>query len=90
MLQYSEEHCLVVNQPDFRDINYTCELDDLDTPENNPSPLDFNNEEMFIIFRSYMEPTTLVSPDDNELPYDRVIYCQSATKKSMVWVLSPF
>ena len=36
--------------------------------------LDFNEKEMFFIFRSYMEPATLVSPDDNELLYDRAIY----------------
>ena len=54
-----EEYCLQVNQPDFLDINgdtYTCELDDLDTPETDPAQLNFNNEEMFFLFRSYMEP----------------------------------
>ena len=74
---HGEDHCLQVNQPDFKDINdqtYTCELDDLDTPEDDPSPLDFNKEEMFFIFRSYMEPATKVGPDDNELLYDRAIY----------------
>jgi len=72
-----EEYCLQVNQPDFLDINddaYTCELDDLDTSEIDPAPLNFNNEEMFFLFRSYMEPETLVAPDDNELLYDRAIY----------------
>jgi hypothetical protein len=29
---------------------------------------------MFFLFRSYMEPSTLVAPDDNELLYDRAIY----------------
>lgn len=75
--QKGEEYCLQVNQPDFLDINgnkYTCTLDNLDTPEYDPSQLDFNKEEMFFIFRSYMEPATLVAPDDNELLYDRAIY----------------
>jgi hypothetical protein len=42
---HGEDHCLQVNQPDFKDITdqtYTCELDDLDTPEDDPSQLDFN------------------------------------------------
>ena len=32
------------------------------------------NDEMFFIFRNYMEPATKVGPDDNELVYDRAIY----------------
>ena len=39
-----KSNCLQVNQPDFKDINdqtYTCGLDDLDTPENDSSQLDF-------------------------------------------------
>jgi hypothetical protein len=74
---HGEAYCLQVNQPDFLDINgdaYSCELDDLDTPDYDPAPLDFNNEEMFFLFRSYMEPETLVAPADNELLYDRAIY----------------
>jgi len=33
-----------------------------------------DEDEMFFIFRSYMEPATNVSPDDNELLYDQAIY----------------
>jgi hypothetical protein len=29
---------------------------------------------MFFLWRSYREPATKVSPDDNELLYDRAIY----------------
>ena len=61
-----EPYCLEIKQPDFKDINgqtYTC----------NP-PLVLNDTEMFFIFRTYMEPTTKVSPDDNELPYHRAIH----------------
>jgi hypothetical protein len=32
------------------------------------------DDEMFFIFRNYMEPATKVGPDDNELVYDRAIY----------------
>jgi hypothetical protein len=35
---------------------------------------DLNQEEMFFLWRSYMEPATNVGPDDNELLYDRAIY----------------
>lgn len=58
--------CMQVGQPTFIDINgdpYTCD-----------PPLDLNQAEMFFLWRSYMEPATKVSPDDNELLYDRAIY----------------
>jgi hypothetical protein len=58
--------CMQVDQPTFIDINgdpYTCS-----------PPLDLNQAEMFFLWRSYMEPATKVSPDDNELLYDRAIY----------------
>jgi len=32
------------------------------------------DDELFFIFRNYMEPATAVGPDDNELVYDRAIY----------------
>jgi len=32
------------------------------------------NSGLFFIFRNYMEPSTKVGPDDNELVYDRAIY----------------
>ena len=76
-----ELHCLEVNPPAFLDLwgnpyptNPTCTLDHLETPEIDPSPFDINQEELFFLFRSYMEPETLVAPDDNELLYDRAIY----------------
>jgi len=58
--------CMQVKQPNLTDINgipYTC------TP-----PLDVNQQQLFFLWRSYMEPATKVSPDDNELLYDRAIY----------------
>jgi hypothetical protein len=60
-----EDHCLEVKYT-FEDIDgkqFTC------TP-----PLDLDTAEMFFLFRSYMEPGTKVSPDDNELLYDRAIF----------------
>jgi hypothetical protein len=32
------------------------------------------DDDLFFIFRNYMEPATAVAPDDNELVYDRAIY----------------
>lgn len=58
--------CMQVKQPDLIDIKgvpYTC------TP-----PLDVNQQQLFFLWRSYMEPATKVGPDDNELLYDRAIY----------------
>ena len=76
-----EDHCMQINQPEFKDLfgrsyetNPTCSLDDLETPQVDPRPFNLNEQKMFFIFRSYMEPTTLVGPDDNELLYDRAIY----------------
>ena len=75
-----EDHCLEVTQPDWTDKygnpypdNPQCILGDFLTGEN-PHPWNINEQEMFFIFRSYMEPATKVSPDDNELLYDRAIY----------------
>jgi hypothetical protein len=50
---------------DFKDIydqSYSC------------PPLDLDEDELFFLFRSYMEPATKVGPDDNELVYDRAIH----------------
>jgi hypothetical protein len=76
-----ELHCLEINQPTFLDLwgnpyptNPSCSLDHLETPEIDPSPFDIDLEDLFFLFRSYMEPETNVSPDDNELLYDRAIY----------------
>lgn len=76
-----ELHCLEINQPIFLDLwgdpypnNPTCSLDHLETPEIDPSPFNIDQEDIFFLFRSYMEPSTLVAPDDNELVYDRAIY----------------
>jgi hypothetical protein len=71
-----EDHCLEVRK-DFVDIDgnpYPCVLEDLIPPIEEPHELDLDEEEMFFVFRSYMEPSTLVGPDDNELLYDRAIY----------------
>jgi hypothetical protein len=53
---------------------YRCDLDNPDTSQYDPTPFDLNTAEMFFLWRSYMEPATNVSPDDNELLYDRAIY----------------
>ena len=69
-------YCMEVKQPDFKDkngVSYTCVLGDFLTGEN-PHTWDLNEHEMFFLFRSYMEPATNVSPDDNELVYDRAVY----------------
>lgn len=76
-----ELHCLEINQPTFLDLwgnpyptNPNCSLDHLETPEIDPSPFNIDQEDLFFLFRSYMEPSTLVAPDDNELLYERAIY----------------
>jgi hypothetical protein len=49
------------------------DLEDIDgVPYDCPDLED--GDEMFFIFRSYMEPATKVAPDDNELLYDQAIY----------------
>jgi hypothetical protein len=57
---------------------YCMEVQELLTdPSGEPydcPDLDLETDEMFFIFRSYMEPATRVSPDDNELLYDQAIY----------------
>jgi hypothetical protein len=53
----------------FLDINgdsYRC--------DQEYGAFDLNQEEMFFLWRNYMEPATSVGPDDNELLYDRAIY----------------
>ncbi len=69
-------YCMEVKQPDFKDKNgvaYQCVLGDFLTGEN-PHTWNLDEQEMFFLFRSYMEPATNVSPDDNELLYDQAIY----------------
>ena len=61
-----EQYCMEVTQPTFEDMSgvpYEC----------NPA-LDLNNEEMWLAFRTYLEPATKTGPDDNELLYDQAIY----------------
>jgi hypothetical protein len=61
-----DPYCMEVTQPVFEDMYgepYDCE------PE-----LDLNNEEMWLAFRTYLEPATKTGPDDNELLYDQAIY----------------
>ena len=77
-----EEYCMdarVNDDPakpftDIYDEPYACVIDNPDTSEIDPTPFDLNTAEMFFLWRSYMEPATKVSPDDNELLYDRAIY----------------
>jgi hypothetical protein len=68
-----EPYCLEVGNP--ADIN--------GVPYNNSCEpqidLDYSGEpewrsEVFVVFRGYMEPATAVSPDSNELVWDRAIY----------------
>ena len=69
-------YCMEVTQPDFKDKDgneYSCILGDFLTGEN-PHQWTIDEQEMFFLFRSYMEPATKVSPDDNELVYDKAIY----------------
>jgi len=58
-----EAYCMEVDMDleDIEGVPYDCpDLED--------------GDEMFFIFRSYMEPATKVAPDDNELLYDQAIY----------------
>jgi hypothetical protein len=63
---HKEEYCLEVKPPNQVDISgqpYVCD------------PLiDLDKADMYIVFRAYMEPSTKVGPDDNELLWDRGIY----------------
>jgi hypothetical protein len=61
-----EAYCMEPTGPE----NFT---DEWGVPYNCPD-LVMDEDEMFFIFRSYMEPATNVSPDDNELLYDQAIY----------------
>jgi hypothetical protein len=59
-----EAYCMEVKQPEFKDMDgneYYCDLD-------------VNTQEMWLAFRSYLEPATKTGPDDNELLYDQAIY----------------
>ena len=76
-----EDYCMQIDQPKFLDLwgnpyktHPDCSLDNLATEEYDPSPFNLDEQKLFFIFRSYMEPATLVGPDDNELLYDRAIY----------------
>jgi len=56
---------------------YECNLYDWYKDFTNPpliGPFDLDAMDMFVNWRTYMEPATNVGPDDNELLYDRVIY----------------
>jgi len=71
-----EPFCMEIPDPvKFENMNgdyYYCKYVD---PELFPGEEIKNyNDEMFFIFRNYMEPATSVAPDDNELLYDRAIY----------------
>jgi hypothetical protein len=56
---------------------YECNLYDWWLEPTQPpllGPLDLDATEIYINWRTYMEPATDVGPDDNELLYDRAIY----------------
>jgi len=61
-----EEYCMEPMDPE----EFT---DPWDVPYDCPD-LVLDEDEMFFLFRNYMEPATKVSPDDNELLYDQAIY----------------
>ena len=49
-------------RPDPCETNPECSLDNLETEEQDPSPFNLDEQKLFFIFRSYMEPATLVGP----------------------------
>ena len=61
-----ELYCMEVTQPVFEDM--------WGEPYNCVPELDLNSEEMWLAFRTYLEPATKTGPDDNELLYDQAIY----------------
>ncbi len=80
-----EPYCMEVKVNDdptkpFNGIDgapYACGLWDVYTTPGHPTwlaPFDLDKSEMFFLWRSYMEPATLVGADDNELVYDRAVY----------------
>jgi hypothetical protein len=76
---HGEAYCMDVKNV-FEDLDgtpFACDLYDwYANPKEPPriGPFDINNEDMFFLWRSYLEPATNVGPDDNELLYDRAIY----------------
>jgi len=61
-----EAFCMEVPQPEFEDIGggtYKCD------PE-----MILEDQEAWLAFRTYLEPSTKTGPDDNELLYDQAIY----------------
>jgi hypothetical protein len=74
-----EDFCLEL-KAEFVDMDgqpYECNLYDwyrnpLDPPVIGPFDLDAGD--IFVNWRAYVEPSTNVGPDDNELLYDRAIY----------------
>ncbi len=54
---------------------YACNLYDWYKDPTTPiGPFDLDAMDVFVNWRTYMEPATNVGPDDNELLYDRAIY----------------
>ena len=74
-----EDFCLEL-KAEFIDMDgqpYECNLYDwYRNPAQPPliGPFDLDAAEMYINWRTYMEPATNVGPDDNEILYDRAIY----------------
>ncbi len=74
-----EDFCMELNA-EFFDMDgrpYECNLYDWWLNPAQPiflGPLDLDATDIFINWRTYMEPATNVGPDDNELLYDRAIY----------------
>ena len=66
--------CLEVGDPkDINGVSYNNNCDPQINLEIDPNRPDWSSD-VFVVFRGYMEPATAVSPDSNELVWDRAIY----------------
>jgi hypothetical protein len=70
-----DDFCLAVGSPtDVDGVPYNDNCTPKISLEINPDPKLSWMSDVFIVFRAYMEPKTAVSPDQNELVWDRAIY----------------
>jgi hypothetical protein len=66
--------CLEVGDPkDINGVSYNNNCDPQINLEIDPNRPDWASD-VFVVFRGYMEPATAISPDSNELVWDRAIY----------------
>ena len=67
-------YCLEVGNPsDINHVPYNNNCSPLINLDPNPNDPPWKTN-VFVVFRGYMEPATAVSPDSNELVWDRAIY----------------